>query len=113
MSNKRYSQTTIDSHSDRSSPITSVSDHHIRNVHGGSIETLDMSPIPSPSASAFLRTAVTLEGLSRQLGDLKDDSNGDNEELKCCCGSLGGCSTWIQRDKMEEKLKLSGGMCPP
>jgi len=69
-----------------------------------------MSTSTSPAASAFLRTAATLEGLGRQLVDLKDE---DQEEVVCCCGSTGGgssdCGMWRERGRMEDKLKLSGG----
>lgn len=65
---------------------------------------------PSPSASTFLRTAATLEGLSRQLEGLKDEVAGaENEEARCCCGASSGCPTWRERDRMEDKLKLSAG----
>lgn len=76
------------------------------------------SPEPdSPSASTFLRTAATLDGLARQLGDLSAthsrESSLEDEQLgKCCCGATTGiraCSTIIERDKMEERMKLSGG----
>jgi len=78
-----------------------------------------LSPEPdSPSASTFLRTAATLDGLARQLGDLSQ-SGGHAQELsedeattRCCCGASSGsraCSAIIERDKMEERMKLSGG----
>ncbi|ORY28284.1 hypothetical protein BCR39DRAFT_206519 [Naematelia encephala] len=76
----------------------------------------------SPSTSTFLRTAETLDGLTRQLEYVNDDSrqggrdtnvNERKEDIenglgRCCCGSSGGCSTWIARDATEAKLKLSG-----
>lgn len=95
-----------------SSPLTSTLEYRSdSDTHGSRDGSLDMSPLPSPSASTFLRTAATLEGLSRQLGDLKDDTGGDGDEGRCCCGATGGCATWAQRDRMEDKLKLSGGEC--
>jgi hypothetical protein len=77
-----------------------------------------VSPEPdSPSASTFLRTAATLDGLARQLGDLsqghsQEPSIEDDTVGRCCCGASSGsraCSTIIERDKMEERMKLSGG----
>ena len=77
-----------------------------------------VSPEPdSPSASTFLRTAATLDGLARQLGDLsqghsQEPSVEDDSVGRCCCGATSGsraCSTVIERDKMEERMKLSGG----
>jgi hypothetical protein len=75
------------------------------------------SPEPdSPSASAFLRTAATLDGLARQLGDLsqhsRESSLDEDTGGRCCCGAASGsraCSTVVERDKMEERMKLSGG----
>lgn len=78
------------------------------------------SPEPepdSPSASTFLRTAATLDGLARQLGDLnhsRESSYDDDSNGKCCCGSLAGsgsrgCKTMIERDRIEERMKLGGG----
>lgn len=75
----------------------------------------------SPSASTFLRTAATLDGLARQLGDLSHsrESSLDEEEAgRCCCGATSSngsgtgprCSTIAERDRMEERMKLSGGM---
>lgn len=67
----------------------------------------------SPSASAFLRTAATLDGLARQLGDLNDV--GPDEELRCCCGALveepreSPCPMVKDRDRMDDRMKLSGG----
>jgi len=78
-----------------------------------------VSPEPdSPSASTFLRTAATLDGLARQLGDLSQghsqESSVEDESVgRCCCGASSGsraCSAIIERDKMEERMKLSGGM---
>lgn len=69
----------------------------------------------SPSASAFLRTDATLDGLARQLGDLdheREASYDDESSGRCCCGSLAGskgCRTMIERDRMEERMKLGGG----
>jgi hypothetical protein len=77
-----------------------------------------VSPEPdSPSASTFLRTAATLDGLARQLGDLsqghsQEPSVEDDSVGRCCCGASSGsraCSAIIERDKMEERMKLSGG----
>ncbi|WWC89743.1 uncharacterized protein L201_004668 [Kwoniella dendrophila CBS 6074] len=67
----------------------------------------------SPSASLMSRTAETLDGLSKQLGHLKDESeNLDNEIMLCCCGntiSTGNlCKSLREREKLEDKLKLSG-----
>jgi hypothetical protein len=77
------------------------------------------SPEPdSPSASTFLRTAATLDGLARQLGDLSQSQHSqepsveDESSGRCCCGASSGsraCTTVIERDKMEERMKLSGG----
>lgn len=71
----------------------------------------------SPSASTFLRTSATLDGLARQLGDLnhsRESSYDDESNGKCCCGSLAGsgsrgCRTMIERDRLEERMKLGGG----
>lgn len=82
------------------------------------------SPGPdSPSASTFLRTAATLDGLARQLGDLsqsqghsQEPSVEDESAGRCCCGASSGsraCSMVIERDKMEERMKLSGGESSP
>ncbi|WRT67309.1 uncharacterized protein IL334_004278 [Kwoniella shivajii] len=69
----------------------------------------------SPSASLLLRTAETLDGLAKQLGHIKDDSegmSGEGGEVRCCCGnspSTGNtCKTLRERERMEDKLKLSG-----
>ncbi|WWC60949.1 uncharacterized protein I303_103526 [Kwoniella dejecticola CBS 10117] len=70
----------------------------------------------SPSASLFLRTAETLDGLSKQLGHIKDDSEDslNNGVTVCCCGTTLGngngilCRTLREREKVEDKLKLSG-----
>ncbi|EIW70010.1 hypothetical protein TREMEDRAFT_68429 [Tremella mesenterica DSM 1558] len=59
----------------------------------------------SPTASTFLRTAQTLEGLAAQLGEL-DEGREEGEE-KCCCG-LNGCKAAQERERIEERLKLSG-----
>ena len=67
---------------------------------------LDASSLPgSPSASTFLRTAETLEGLAAQLGEINDVDS----EFRCCCGGTSGCSTSQDRERLEGKLKLSGG----
>nr|XP_019013690.1 uncharacterized protein I206_01761 [Kwoniella pini CBS 10737]OCF52471.1 hypothetical protein I206_01761 [Kwoniella pini CBS 10737] len=72
------------------------------------------SSIPqSPSASLFLRTAETLDGLSKQLEHLKDDSvDNSNDLIICCCGSTFSngrtCKTLRERENIEDKLKLSG-----
>lgn len=63
----------------------------------------------SPSQSAFLRTAETLEGLARQLGDLKDAEESAEGEWRCCCGSVSGCRTAEAQERNEHKMKLSGG----
>lgn len=76
------------------------------------------SPRPdSPSASTFLRTAATLDGLARQLGDINDEE--PEEALRCCCGALvgegmgGTCAMMKERDRMEDRMKLSGGESRP
>ncbi|WVQ69886.1 uncharacterized protein L199_008109 [Kwoniella botswanensis] len=67
----------------------------------------------SPSASLFLRTAETLDGLSKQLTNIKDD-NDTEVEIVCCCGSSLSnnsgniCKSLREREKLEDKLKLSG-----
>lgn len=85
---------------------------------GDSDSDRSASPEPdSPSASTFLRTAATLDGLARQLGDIsqghsQEPSVEDDSAGRCCCGASSGsraCSTVIERDKMEERMKLSGG----
>lgn len=97
----------------------SLPSHALRVASSSSTGTDTQSamstPLQSPSASAFLRTAATLEGLSRQLGDLKDDASTTDDEPRCCCGATGssnGCAMWRERDRMEDKLKLSGGKLP-
>ncbi|KAK8869623.1 hypothetical protein IAR55_000190 [Kwoniella newhampshirensis] len=68
----------------------------------------------SPSASTFLRTAATLDGLAKQLGGINDDAPaGEAEVTRCCCGasvmgSSGGCAMIRERERLEDKLKLSG-----
>ncbi|WVW82888.1 hypothetical protein I302_104901 [Kwoniella bestiolae CBS 10118] len=93
--------------SEPSSPTstTSESDHQ-------TLSPYTSNAIPeSPSASLFLRTAETLDGLSKQLTNIKDDHNED-VEITCCCGAnLNGgntCKTLRERERLEEKLKLSG-----
>lgn len=71
------------------------------------------SPVPSdlgqsPSASTFLRTAATLEGLAQQLSGLGiegGDEAGESDE-ECC---EGGCGAFKAKERMAEKLILSGG----
>ncbi|WWD16113.1 hypothetical protein CI109_100538 [Kwoniella shandongensis] len=69
----------------------------------------------SPSASTFLRTAATLDGLAKQLDQIKDEGEGEGEiAMTCCCGatlgtgSRGGCAMIRDKERMEDKLKLSG-----
>ncbi|ODN98365.1 hypothetical protein L198_03609 [Cryptococcus wingfieldii CBS 7118] len=72
--------------------------------------------LDSPSASTLLRTADTLEGLAKQLENLKDDSDasgGDGEVLRCCCGAAVGdegseCRMMKDKQRTEDKLKMSG-----
>jgi hypothetical protein len=80
------------------------------HLHEPSSSTISLPPSPiapeSPSASAFLRTAATLEGLARQLEDLKDVEVMENSvEVRCTCGAFS-----TGRERLEDKLKLSGGM---
>jgi hypothetical protein len=69
------------------------------------------SPSPpvaeSPTASTFLRTAATLDGLARHLEDLQYSEGGsrEREDVRCTCGAMA-----VERNHMEDKLKLSGGM---
>lgn len=68
--------------------------------------------LDSPSASTFLRTAQTLEGLAKQLENLKDEVGNDTEVI-CCCGAVideTQCEMGKERRSIEDKLKLSGGM---
>ncbi|OCF45405.1 hypothetical protein I317_00650 [Kwoniella heveanensis CBS 569] len=116
--------------SDRDSSLSSSSSSPDRNHHNDDNGELSPNPNPnpnpnpisvhppeSPSASAFfLRTAETLDGLAKQLGDIKDDAEGQEaSSLRCCCGGggeggivSGGCRMIRERDRMEDKLKLSG-----
>lgn len=71
---------------------------------------------PSPSASAFLKTAETLEGLANQLSILSDveHSEGEPAAPECCCtieASRGRCKVAEDKEKMATKLALSGGKC--
>jgi len=59
--------------------------------------------LDSPLASTFLRTAQTLEGLSRQMESLKDGGEKIGEQ-RCTCGAM-----MFEREKMENRLKLAGG----
>lgn len=68
--------------------------------------------LDSPSASTFLRTAQTLEGLAKQLGNLEDEVKNDTEVI-CCCGVVvdeAQCEIGKERRSIKDKLKLSGGM---
>lgn len=68
----------------------------------------------SPSASTFLRTAATLEGLAQQLSTLSNDTDDNVAGLGCCCGATeagGTCSMAAERERIAEKLLLSGGTC--
>lgn len=77
------------------------------------------SPAPSdiglsPSASTFLRTAETLEGLAQQLSNLSNDAeeaSAPGGAVVCCCGAVDGrgCKAAQGRERMAEKLVLSGG----
>ena len=102
---------TTNAHLPRDLRLSSDSSRSVSSAGQQSI----MSTSTSPGASTFLRTAATLEGLSRQLGDLKDEEG--EGEVVCCCGSTGAsgsgnlCGMWKEREKMEDKLKLSGGEC--
>ena len=60
-------------------------------------------PLDSPSASMFLRTAETLDGLANQLENLKDGGD-PSREIRCTCGAM-----VEERERMEDQLKLSGG----
>jgi len=70
---------------------------------GGYDSPRSYPPLESPTASTFLRTAETLDGLAKQLEILKDVSDGGGE-VRCPCGAK-----VKEREKMEDKLKLSGG----
>ena len=66
---------------------------------------------PSPSAGTFLRTSATLQGLARQLEDLNNEDNVEGD-TRCCCGASvigGSCPMIAERDRLEDKLKISGG----
>jgi hypothetical protein len=66
----------------------------------------------SPSASTFLRTAATLEGLAQQLSNLSNDAEDDTAGMGCCCGAIEEgrvCSMAKGRERIAEKLLLSGG----
>lgn len=65
------------------------------------------APLDSPSSSTFLRTAETLDGLARQMDTLKDAGE-ENGDRRCTCGAM-----LEERDRMEDKLKLSGGLLDP
>jgi len=67
---------------------------------------LSFAPLDSPSTSTFLRTAETLEGLAKQLENLKDAGE-EISDRRCTCGSMLG-----EREVLEAKLKLSGGLYP-
>jgi hypothetical protein len=72
------------------------------------------SPTPySPSASvAMLRTAETLEGLAQQLTALDHSRLLESDPdltARCCCGAVTDCPTLAARDRVDSKLKLSGG----
>lgn len=104
-------------------PTSPTSSYHLSPAHPTNADTDSeraASPTPSvepdsPSASTFLRTAATLDGLARQLGDLnheREASFDDEAAGKCCCGASAGgrgCKTMIERDRMEERMKLGGG----
>ncbi|WVQ78526.1 hypothetical protein IAT38_000612 [Cryptococcus sp. DSM 104549] len=81
--------------------------------HASSSRSSSTFPPDSPSASTFLRTAETLEGLAQQLGHIKDESEVYGE-ARCCCGALLGaggtaqCRMARRVEGMEDKLKLSG-----
>lgn len=68
--------------------------------------------LDSPSASTFLRTAQTLEGLAKQLENLEDGVKNDTEVICCCGGVVDGaqCEIGKERRSIKDKLKLSGGM---
>ena len=76
---------------------------------------LDASPLssapPSPSFAEFQAAATTLDGLARQLAGSAYE---DDADVLCCCGrSVGdeeGCAMWKAKDKVEDRLKLSGGV---
>ncbi|WVR05396.1 hypothetical protein IAU60_002410 [Kwoniella sp. DSM 27419] len=97
---------------DRSSPSGDEVDSPVSYL---STDRTDLSPGPatfppeSPSASTFLRTAATLDGLAKQLGDIQDDTDtGAEGEVRCCCGEVNGCRIMRDRERLEDKLKLSG-----
>ncbi|WVF72006.1 hypothetical protein IAT40_006817 [Kwoniella sp. CBS 6097] len=97
--------------SSSSSSSSSPASNNNNNVNGDlSPGPLSSYPPESPSASAFLRTAATLDGLAKQLGDIQDDADGTQEpDLRCCCGEVNlGCKMMRERERMEDKLKLSG-----
>ncbi|WVO14072.1 hypothetical protein L204_101699 [Cryptococcus depauperatus] len=78
----------------------------------GSSPSSSTYQLDSPSASTFLRAAETLEELSRKLENIKDETEID-AAIRCCCGMIIGegefsCEMGKERQKMEEKLKLSG-----
>ncbi|OXG26587.1 hypothetical protein C361_01348 [Cryptococcus neoformans Tu259-1] len=66
--------------------------------------------LDSPSASTFLRTAQTLEGLAKQLENLEDGVKNDTEVICCCGGVVDGaqCEIGKERRSIKDKLKLSG-----
>lgn len=60
------------------------------------------APLDSPTASTFLRTAETLDGLAQQLDEIRASS--EESVGRCTCGAM-----LEEREGLEDKLKLSGG----
>ncbi|WVQ98916.1 hypothetical protein IAU59_006047 [Kwoniella sp. CBS 9459] len=102
------SPSSSSSSSSSASPLSTTSNNNNDELSPNALRGSSYNP-DSPSASAFLRTAETLDGLAKQLGRIQDDTGDgqDADTMRCCCGQ-GGCRTMRERDQMEDKLKLSG-----